>query len=164
MYTEQEFNEIYKMYAQELFNISFGYTHNKNDSEDIIQQVFMKFLNNKKTFDSLTDIKYWLIRVTINQSIDYIKTYYKKNIVLSDEVIYSYINNDNRNDTKYINYLKYINLLPEKDKKIIILYYYDDLSVLEISNILRLSETSVSKRLQRARTKLKKLIGVDKDG
>ena len=48
MYTEQEFNEIYKMYAQELFNISFGYTHNKNDSEDIIQQVFMKFLNNKK--------------------------------------------------------------------------------------------------------------------
>lgn len=71
--SKEEFEKKYKIYSQELMNISFGYTRNKNDSLDVIQNVFYKFFNYNKTFPTPNDEKYWLIRVTINESKDLLR-------------------------------------------------------------------------------------------
>mgnify|MGYP003326000300 FL=1 len=48
--SEQEFNKKYELYSQELMNISYGYTKSRDDSLDIIQNVFTKLVNNQKQF------------------------------------------------------------------------------------------------------------------
>lgn len=66
--SEEEFSKKYNMYSQLLFNISYGYTHNKEDAEDILQE-FMKYIKLNPSFPSEQEEKYLLIRVTINASI-----------------------------------------------------------------------------------------------
>ncbi len=78
----ERFEEIYKLYSQELLNISYGYTKNKDDSFDIIQNVFYKLLNSEKDFKEKNNEKYWLIRVTINESKDFLRQ--KKKIAIVD--------------------------------------------------------------------------------
>ena len=53
---------------------------------------------------------------------------------------------------------KIINILPEKYRTIIILHYYDDMKIKEISNVLKISESAVKKRLERARNLIKEII------
>ena len=85
--SEKEFKIKYELYAQMLMNISYGYTKNKFDSEDIIQNVFIKYLKSKKEFNTLEDEKYWLIRVTINECKNFVKSSYQRNVILNDDVI-----------------------------------------------------------------------------
>ena len=56
-----------------------------------------------------------------------------------------------------------VNALPEKYKTIIILYYYDDMKIKDISYALKISESAVKKRLERARQILKERIGSEQD-
>lgn len=81
MISEEEFSKKYNLYSQLLFNISYGYTHNIEDAEDILQEVFMKYLKLTPTFASEQEEKYWLIRVTINASISLTRKSYRKKSV-----------------------------------------------------------------------------------
>ena len=85
IYSSEYFNERYNMFKSELYSISYGYTMNKDDAEDVVQDVFMKYLKLHKEFPTLNDEKYYLIRMTINESLNLIKK--RKKIVYDDEVI-----------------------------------------------------------------------------
>ena len=87
--TEEQFELKYQMYSQDLFNVAYGYTRSIQDSEDIVQNVFIKLLQYDKEFKTSNDEKYWLIRVTINESINFVKSSYKKKIVLNEEIVRS---------------------------------------------------------------------------
>ena len=155
--TEEEFEEKYNLYSQELMNISYGYTRNREDSLDIIQNVFYKFFNSKKSFPTQLDEKHWLIRVTINECKDLLRR--KSRITILDEDTINSISFKNDTDEENLRLYKLsekVEKLPEKYRVVIILYYYDSLPVKEIEKILKLSESAVKKRLERARTLLKK--------
>ena len=151
--TEEEFTDKYCLYSQLLFNISYGYTHCKEDAEDILQEVFMKYLKCSPSFSSAQEEKYWLIRITINESISLCRKAYRKKIILNDEII---------NNTSYSqnedNLMDFVISLPEKYKAVIILYYYNKLSVKEVATSLKISDTAVMKRLERGRKILKNLM------
>lgn len=150
---ESEFVNIYNKYAQDLFSISFGYTKNQMDSEDIVQQTFIRYLENYR-FIKPNQEKYWLIRVCINLCKDYLKSFSWKKNVKNDAAI------DNKSSTDSFEELKYlISKLPFKYRDIIVLFYFYHQSVFEISVILNISESAVKKRLERAREMLKK--GID---
>lgn len=155
--SEKEFEEKYKLYSQELMNISYGYTGNKEDSLDVVQNVFFKLFNCNKSFLNLDDEKYWLIRVTINESKDLLRK--RTRITLLDEEIIDTISFNNDIDSENFKLYKLtekVKQLPEKYRVVTILYYYDLLSVNEIMKILKLSESAVKKRLERARNMLRK--------
>lgn len=155
--SKEEFEEKYKLYSQELMNISFGYTRNKDDSLDVIQNVFYKFFNYNKTFPTLNDEKYWLIRVTINESKDLLRKKTRITILDENEIdTISFKNNTDQERLKLYKLTEKVEQLPEKYRVVTILYYYDSLSVNEIMKILNLSESAVKKRLERARTMLRK--------
>lgn len=105
--SEQEFRVKYDLYAQMLMNISFGYTKNKLDSEDIIQNVFIKYLNVKQDFKSLEEEKYWLIRVCINECKNYLKSSYHHKVVLSEDIVRNY-GTDNFDEAKAAHSFIYI--------------------------------------------------------
>lgn len=155
--TEEEFEEKYNLYSQELMNISYGYTKNRDDSLDVIQIVFYKFYKFNKSFPTQQEEKYWLIRVTINESIDLLRK--KSKIVLLDKDIVNQISFKEEADDKIINLQELsekVKKLPEKYRVVIILHYYDSLPVKEIAEILKISESAIKKRLERARNMLRK--------
>lgn len=150
----ERFEEIYKLYSQELLNISYGYTKNKDDSFDIIQNVFYKFLNREKDFKEKNNEKYWLIRVTINESKDFLRK--KKKIAIVDSTTIDLLETETKENNEKIELLlTAIKKLPDKYKSVIILHYYDLLPIKEISIVLKVSESAVKKRLERARNMLK---------
>lgn len=154
--TEEIFNNIYTKYSQEVFNIAYGYTKNKDDAKDIVQDSFLKLLTKNKNYDSEQGIKYFLIRVVINECINFMKIKEKNKVIKNDEWIMNYP--DKKQDDMLYQIDNYLNYLPEKYKKIFILYYYNLMKVKEIALSLNISESAVKKRLERARQLLKELI------
>ena len=150
--SEAEFEIKYKLYAQELMNVCYGYTKDKCASEDIIQNVFIKYLNYKKGFNTLNEEKYWLIRVSINECKNYLKS--RKRIVFNDDVVDYISPKYDKTDEIYV-VSKIVKELPEKYRSVIVLHYYNSLSINDISNTLKISSDNVKKRLERARKMIK---------
>ena len=155
---DKQFEEIYYKHKQTLYNISYSYLKNVSDSDDIVQDVFMKYLNSNNDFKNDDELKYWLIRVCINACINEIKSTYKKRVVLDNNIS---LNNDSLNEDNEI--FNYVYNLPFQYKDVIVLYYYESCSVDEISKILKISQSNVKKRLERGRNILKTKIGEDKN-
>lgn len=154
--TEKEFEQYYNLYSQELFGIAYSYTRNKSDSEDIIQNVFVKMIVSKKKFKSDKDLKYWLIRLTMNESIDLLRKERKENELKEPEMVYTLPDN---NTSEYPDLLYYISKLEDKYRRVIILYYYNNYSNKEIAELLGIKEDNVRKLLERGRNLLKERIG-----
>ena len=154
--TTDVFNEAYSSFAKEIFNVAYGYLRNKDDAIDIVQNVFLKLLSTKEDFNTLLNIKYYLIRLTINECINFLKSKYHKMVTLNDEIIMNtpQINNDD----ELVKIANAVMLLPNKYKKVIILHYYDSMKIKEIADVLKISESAVKKRLERARTFMKEII------
>lgn len=151
--SEQEFNKKYELYSQELMNISYGYTKSKDDSLDIIQNVFTKLVNNPKQFNNLNEEKYWLIRVTINECKDFLRKKSRRPIVNAD-LVNSFAKTDSEDEQ--LHYVAdVVKTLPEKYRVVLILFYWDSLSIKEIASVLKVSEDAVKKRLERARNLIK---------
>lgn len=148
---ETEFEAQYNEYGNMLYKIAFLYLGNKSDCEDVLQDVFTKYLTGKYKFKNAEHEKAWFIRVTQNKCLDYLKKSGRKNVSIDDtEITDTYNYDETAQDI-----ISKVIALPEKYKSAIILYYYNDYSVEEISKTLKISKSAVKKRLQRGRDILK---------
>lgn len=152
--TKEEFEIIYNEHYKLLYKVAYGYVLNKYDAEDIVQDSFVKFYRVHKTFTSSDSLKNYLIRITINQSIDYIR--HNKRIVSVNQEDIESIPEEVSSKNEMI--WECVCSLKEKYRTVIILYYYDEYSIKEIAGILKISESSVKMRLSRARDFLKEKI------
>lgn len=145
----KDINYIVNTYSDMLFRLAYQYTRNSSESEDIVQDVFMTMLK-KMPFKTEEYLKAWLIRVAINKSKNYLKSMRKKVLALDENIkVPTYTHEDG---------LEEINLLPEFDRNVIYLYYYEGYSIKEIAKITGKSANSINIRLCRAREKLKNLL------
>lgn len=147
---EKEFEKKYQNYGKMLYKIAFLYVGNSSDAEDVLHDVFMKYLETKRSFKDEDHEKAWFIRVTQNKCLDRLKKSERKNVSLSSVEEAPYEQNESLKDV-----LKKVLELPEKYKSSVILYYYNDMSIKEISSILKISVSAVKMRLERARKLLK---------
>ena len=154
--SEKQFDYVYNEYAKELYNIAYGYTRNRDDSIDIMQNAYVVLLESNKKFESNEHIKYFLIRVTINESLDLLKSATKKKVIRNNDVVVNFP--ETKKEELPYDLSEIVNTLPEKYKTIIILHYYDDMKIKDISNVLKISEPAVKKRLERARNLIKEII------
>ena len=148
---ENEFEAKYNDYGNMLYKIAFLYLGNASDTEDVLQDVFTKYLYGSYKFKSSEHEKAWFIRVTQNKCLDYLKKSGRKNECIDDvTVTATYKDEDLEQDV-----IAKVIALPEKYKSAIILFYYNDYTVDEISKTLKISKSAVKKRLQRGRDILK---------
>ena len=154
--SEKQFDYVYNEYAKELYNIAYGYTRNRDDSIDIMQNAYVILLESNKKFESNEHIKYFLIRVTINESLDLLKSACKKRVIKNNDVVVNFP--ETKKEGLPYDLSEIVNTLPEKYKTILILHYYDDMKIKDISNVLKISEPAVKKRLERARNLIKEII------
>lgn len=148
---ENEFEAKYNEYGNMLYKIAFLYLGNASDTEDALQDIFTKYLCGKYKFKNTEHEKAWFIRVTQNKCLDYLKKSGRKNECIDDvPATATYKDNDMEQDV-----IAKVIALPEKYKSAIILFYYNDYTVEEISKTLKISKSAVKKRLQRGRDILK---------
>ncbi len=147
---EKEFSTTYDMYADMLYKIAYLHTNSKEESEDILQEVFIKLLYKSPAFADSEHKKAWLIRTTVNACKDFLKSSRHKNLPLNDEILGEDFENDKKLDVRQ-KLLK----LDSKYKTVIFLYYYEDYTVEMIASTLSLSKSAVKMRLKRGRELLK---------
>jgi len=138
-----------------VFRVALGYVKNIHDAEDIVQNVFLKLCRHTKAFPTYEDEKAWLIRVTINESKNLLKSAWKKNRNTLDESLTVPYSMDSKEESELYNYVKG---LKPKYRTVIYLHYYEGYSTKEIAAILKISQTAVTTQLTRARAQLKENI------
>lgn len=145
------FEEKYEKYGKMLFKIAFVYTSNIHDTEDILQEVFLKLLYNAPHFKSDEHEKAWLIRVTINQSKDALKSSKNNDLPLDENILPSAFN---ESDAKLDIWKALLKLQP-KYRVVTLLFYYYGYTINEISSTLHIGTSAVKMRLKRAKEQLK---------
>ena len=147
---EKEFEEKYNSYGSMLYKIAFLYLNSASDAEDVLQEVFSKYLLTRKDFNNKEHEKAWFIRTTQNYCLDTLRKSERKNLDIDDLSVITQPDNDTKQDIE-----RSIIALPPKYKIVIFLHYYSGYSVEEISRILKIGKSAVKKRLQRGREMLK---------
>ena len=143
-----------KAYSEMIYRIAYTVLESKSDAEDILQEVLIKYVTTNKKFKDEEYKKSWLIRVTLNMSYNLKKSAWKRHTVpLDDEVKFEYKHQSEIFDV--------IEKLDKKYKDVVLLYYYEDIPIRNISKILKISEDNVRKRLSRARKKLEIILRQD---
>lgn len=146
------YTEIVERYANNIYRITLSYCKNKYDAEDVLQNVFLKLLQANEEFESEEHLRRWLIRVTVNCCKDFCSSFWKRRIVGIDETMNNYSQEFTTN--KKSDLYEAVMELPQKYRLVTHLYYYEDYSVKEIAQFLKIKETTVQTQLMRARKKL----------
>lgn len=143
-----------EQFSNTIYKIAFSYTKSKEVSEDVMQNVFVRYMTSDKTFEDMEHKKAWLIKVTINECKKYFRrltSQFKKEskVLLNDW------------SNEQYNIYDSIMELPQKYRVVVHLYYYEEFSIKEISALLKLKENTVMSLLHRARQRLKKVLEVE---
>ena len=152
--TENELKADVEKYRSMLFRLAYSTTGDLSVCDDIVWEVFMKLYTHKGGFDSENGKKAWLIRLTINKSHNHTKSrWHKKRTELSENL------RDVETISDDIIALKEaMKALKKGYREVIFLHYFEGYTAAEIGEILKISETAVTTRLQRGRKMLKRFL------
>ena len=144
---------LLEMYSGMIYRIAFSRTQNKADAEDITQNVFLKYISADKRFNDEEHRKAWLLRVAVNCTNDFVKSAYYRNRAELDEVPDAEVHIEEKSEIYYA-----VQSLPEKYRLAVHFFYYEDMSVAEISRLMKTKESTVRSQLSRARDMLRKIL------
>ncbi len=143
-----------------VFTIANRMLKNREDAEEVAQDAFMKAYRSLRKFRKESKFSTWLYRIVYNLCVSQLRKNKKQIHSLDDEEKNIDIEDthnkmeqiEEKERTRYIN--QAIENLNPEEKTIITLYYQDELSVAEISDVTQLTQSNVKVRLHRARLKL----------
>ena len=160
MKSEEDLNRVMETYADMVRRICFLHLKNKYDTEDVFQNVYLKYLLYDKPFASGEHEKAWFIRVTINACKDLLKNFFRSHTVSLDEIIEqpALMPPENRE------VMEAVLSLPSKYRDVIYLHYYEEYTAPQISQILGKNVNTVYTLLNRSRQLLREKLGGDSDG
>ena len=143
-----DFNEIVDKYATSIFRCAYAYCNSRQDAEDIMQEVFCKYLSKKPIFNDATHEKAWFLRVTINISKNYVKSFWRRKTEgLTEGIVY--VDEDSREIWDAVR------KLPEKYRVVLELHYWEGYTIKEMAEILKKNPSTVGTHLERAKKMLK---------
>ncbi|MFI3284158.1 MAG: RNA polymerase sigma factor [Erysipelotrichaceae bacterium] len=158
MRDEQDLIQTIEKYADTVKRICVVYLKNSSDTEDIFQNVFLKYMRNSAHFQSEEHKKAFFIRITINECKDLLKSFFRKNTVSIDEVgeivAPSYFD-----ENAYVR--QAVLKLPENYRVVIYLHYFEGYSAVEIGKMLTKNVNTVYTLMARGREMLKESLGGD---
>ena len=131
-------------FSDTIYRVAMNMLRNEHDTHDVFQEVFLRFVKNKKKFESLEHGKAWFIRVTINCCKDFFRK--QKNHQDLDSAIDIHAPAD-----KEYGMTGYVQELDEKYRIVVHLHYYEQYKISEIAEILKENENTIKTRLSRAR-------------
>lgn len=154
-------DEIMDKYGQEILQLAFSYVKNKQVAEDLTQEIFVKCYKSLHTFSGKSQFRTWLWRIASNHCKDYLKSWYNNNVFTTDyQPIYDSIQCDSVEERVIQDEVDgelatAVMELPVDYREVIYLFYFEELTIKEISSITEIKENTVKTRLKRAKELLK---------
>ena len=160
MRSEEEVNRAIERYSDTVKRLCFVHLKNDADTEDIFQNVFLKYVLSPVVFENSEHEKAWFIRVTINACKDLLKSFFRSRAVSLDEVVeQAGPANDERSEVMHA-----VLKLPEKYRRVIYLHYFEGYTAPQIGEILGKNVNTVYTLMTRARQLLKTELGGEDNG
>ena len=158
--TGMQLSDLIDRYGRDLTGMCYLYLKDVTLSQDAMQEVWILVYRKWDQFHGKSNIKTWLTRITINVCKTMLRTRWHKDTVVGTELIEEIPDTDDYSERiesadMREGIMHTIEELPKKYKDVIILYYYNDLSIAEIADVLSIPSSTVGTRLDRARKKLK---------
>jgi RNA polymerase sigma-70 factor (ECF subfamily) len=157
--SETDLAALVQTYSALLFRIAHSILRNRAESEDVVQDAFLRVLEHKEELPAVRDLRVWLVRITWNLAID------RRRRIRPDQldepfaaslVARTIPADQTLSDARQIAAtLREIERLPKPERHALLLSAIDELSITEISTILHRSESAVRALLFRARTRLR---------
>ena len=157
MQSEAEVNRAVEKYADMVQRICFYHLKNRADTEDVFQNVFLKYMLQEEPFQSEEHEKAWLTRVAINACRDYLKSFFRRKMVPLEAV--SELGEQADDGCREV--LEAVLSLPKRYKDAIYLHYFEGYTAAEIGQIIGKKENTVYSLLSRGRELLRRELGGD---
>ena len=129
MLTREQFDDLAARFQDMIYRLALSYLRSPHDAEDVAQEVLIKLYTAKKDFESDDHVRFWLVRVTANES------------------------------KKALRRRRPAPSLDDKLREVTVLHYYQGFKLAEIARIVKVPPGTVGTRLKRAKEKLKELLG-----
>lgn len=166
----EKFGIFVEKYQQMVFRTCIGFVHNKDDADDLTQEVFIQAYQSLPEFKMKSAFSTWLYRIAVNASLNKVRRSAGTSFIQRLESFFGAENNkiiqlsafdadDPENiiiKQEHSQWLqKALDSLPENQRTAIVLSKYDDLSQKEIADIMNTTEGAVEALLQRAKKSLR---------
>ncbi len=169
---EMAFREVVERYQSKVFSITFGILRNRNDAEDIAQQVFSKVYFSIKNFDFRSSLLTWIYKITVNECYDYLRKKRVRKLVYesdfsqedaqrmeaSEPAVDGSVPADTRLAQRDL-ILKLLSKVSEEERSLILLKEVEGHSVEELAGMTGLNENTIKVKLFRTRQKLLRAAG-----
>lgn len=153
----EAFEKVLQRNYKRIYLLALSYLNNHYDAEDIMQAVFLKLWNTDKIFVDDEHIDKWLTITCVHKCKDHFRLHFVRNTVELDEVndIYTF------DSAEKLDVFNSIMSLPQKERVVVHLFYYEDMTIDDIADIIGSNPSTVKTRLRRARAHLKSILGDD---
>ncbi len=167
---KEKYRLLMEKYQPLIFRTCLGFVHNKDDSDDLTQEVFVQAYQSLSSFKGEAAFSTWLYRIAVNASLNRMRKSKKKSILqyfksipgAEKEIQDQFVNEAPENpeeiliSKEYSDWLRIaLDSLPENQRTAIVLSKYDDLPQKEIAEIMGITEGAVEALLQRAKKNLR---------
>lgn len=157
---EEEAARAIERYGDMVRRLCLVHLKNPADTEDIFQNVFLKYVLSPVVFESPEHEKAWLIRVTLNACRDLVKSFFRSRTVPLEELL----DQPAPLLEEHREVLEAVLALPQKYRDAVYLHYYEGYTAAEIGKLLGKNTNTVYTLLTRAREQLRETLGGDRDG
>lgn len=147
--------QLFRLYGNTIWRIALNYTRNAADADDVMQNTLLRCIHSAPAFESEDHRRNWVLRVAINESKRWLAHPWHRLMASAcqpDETPLPAAELNPRQQALY----RALLLLPEKYRVPLYLFYYEDRTAAQIAEMLGLSVSGVTTRLDRGRSKLKK--------
>ncbi len=144
------FEEIVEQYYSDVYKFAFMMVKDRNDADDITQDVFLMVRRYLSSFNKESSVKTWLYRITSNE----VKKFYKKNT----RAHLIKIRITRKPDDDYADLKNAMELLDKESYEVLFLKYFKKMKEKEIAFILNIPEGTVKSRIFNAKEKLRKVL------
>ncbi|WP_237721489.1 sigma-70 family RNA polymerase sigma factor [Paenisporosarcina sp. TG20] len=157
---EQWLEEIMDQYGDRLTKLSYSYLHDWGRAQEVVQDVFLICYKQYDTYLDIKSFKAWIYRVTINRCKDVLKSSWINRVVVKNS-FFQFLSSkgdspemESLQKNSYEELAQSVLALPVKYREVIHLFYYEDLSVQEMSVLLKINQNTIKTRLSRGREML----------
>ena len=157
------FNQLYGRYANKIYGKCLSILKDVASAEDAAQEVFMKIFLRLASFNRKSKFSTWVYSITYNYCIDILRKQKRRfTISTEDQEIPEVSDNQEISDAEFLEMdlkrlAKALNEIPESDKAILLMKYQEGISIKELAEITKKSESAVKMKLKRAKSKVHKI-------
>ncbi|MBH0171458.1 sigma-70 family RNA polymerase sigma factor [Fictibacillus sp. 18YEL24] len=161
MSKEEIMEQLMKEYGNDILYLCYTYVRNWSTAEDLAQDIFIKCYMHLHTFRREANIKTWLFRIASNHCKDYLKSAHYRYSLVTAKIQHFIKGTPNQTVENLMvkeekhELFTHIFALPLKYREIIYFFYYEEMSLKEISLLIGIKIGTVKTRLFRAKVLLK---------